>query len=558
MCLARRSPFVSLAAPLLFAACIGRAQGEPAAHAVAPAHHAEETSPATVPDGHGGLYVAFTALPASGNPPILVGHVGFDAFPDAGWTPTPMGNMFTVSDPIHVAVTPGDRVWVEPTWYVSAQTSTYLLRAVGSSGLLAPDPSLAASRDYSFASMLTLGSGRVLVTSKLSPAGGPYRVQLAFVETNGSLTEVATGIVIPGQWGEDPPPVVPDGTGGAWVIPVYLKAVTPFDREIGAIRVTSSGAAANSPACRAVCNTTRDQYEPVAALDGANGVFIAWSDKRDLTKGTDVYVSHLLADGTIGPGIPLLGLAVASLAGEQFQPQMVSDASGGAWLAWTDSRSGENDLYFTHLGTNGLPIASFPAGGRALCAATGSQVSSRLVADGEGGFYAVWLDARDGEIDLYGQHVNAAGDVVPGWVADGLPICTDGTPQGSPAVVLSSPHHALATWRDTRTGYGKMYAALLPDDASTTGVPPGAPARLALAPLANPARDGVELRVSSPGQGPIRVTLVDVGGRVCAEQLLAGPVRGERVRFDAPGAGLFFVRAEQRGALASGRVAVVR
>jgi len=97
----------------------------------------------------------------------------------------------------------------------------------------------------------------------------------------------------------------------------------------------------------------------------------------------------------------------------------------------------------------------------------------------------------------------------------------------------------------------------MPEDASVAGVPLGRAMHLSLAPLVNPARDGVELRLSSPDDGPIRVALVDVIGRVRAELILSGPVRDVRVRFDPPGPGLYFLKAEQRGALASGRVAVV-
>jgi hypothetical protein len=89
-------------------------------------------------------------------------------------------------------------------------------------------------------------------------------------------------------------------------------------------------------------------------------------------------------------------------------------------------------------------------------------------------------------------------------------------------------------------------------------VGPTARAPLALAPVANPSRDHVELRVSAPDEAPIRVAIVDVTGRIRAEQVLPGPARDLRVRFDAPGAGLYFLRAEQRGVLASARVAVVR
>ena len=543
-------------------------QPELAGHPVAPGHAAAEALPVTVPDGAGGVFVAFKGAPFDpnyGTPSVYVAHADASGEPFPGWTPVAIGSLYDYAQlpPILAATSPG-RAWVAPDIYFSAGCCTpYLVRAAGASGLTLPDSSQACGSDRRYNSLAEIGSGRMLVASKYGP-GGTGALSLAIVEATGELNQVPLPVGIPGSWNLSAlddwrgPVMLADGGGGAWVLCEFTTTNLPGDLDLAALRIAADGSSALSPSSRVVCAAQREQSEARPALDAAGGVFIVWTDRRDLTKAADVFASHLLADGSFAPGVPIQGRAIASLAGDQFQPQIAADGSGGAWLAWTDSRSGENDLYYTHIGPDCLPRPGFPAGGRALCAVAGSQIQPQIAADGEGGFYAVWLDQRDGELDLYGQHVHATGAVMPGWIDDGLPICTEGSAQASPSVVLSSPHHAIATWSDTRTGYEKVYAAALPEDGSTTGVPFGESPRLSLAPVVNPIRGSIELRVSSPDDGPIRVTLVDVSGRVRAEQVVAGPIQDARLRFDPPGPGLYFLRAEQRGGRTSGRVAVVR
>jgi hypothetical protein len=315
-----------------------------------------------------------------------------------------------------------------------------------------------------------------------------------------------------------------------------------------------------TPSHRVVCNAIRKQLDGVIAPDGSGGIYAAWTDRRDLTKSGDIFAQHVLADGSIAPGWLSQGRAIASFTGDQFMPSIVPDGAGGLWLAWIDSRSGENDLYYTRLGAGGVPAAGFPVGGRPLCAAAGSQVSVELVADGNGGFYAAWLDARDGEIDLYAQHIHATGVVMPGWITDGHPICTEPSVQGSPGLLVLSPGHVLATWNDTRQGSRKAYTALLPADGEVVGVPLLPRLALELRAGQDPARGAIDLVVSSGGADPVRVTLHDVAGRTLGERILEGPLHATPVRFDARGfgPGLYFARATRGATAATARVSLVR
>jgi hypothetical protein len=267
----------------------------------------------------------------------------------------------------------------------------------------------------------------------------------------------------------------------------------------------------------------------------------------------------MLANGSLATGWATGGKPLCTAAGEQTAPVMVSDDAGGAWLAWVDGRDTlGTDIYYTHVLANGTVAVGFPTGGKALCAAPGSQGSVQLARDGSGGCFAVWLDPRDGEVDLYGQHLDVGGNPTTGWVANGSPLSTDPTAQGSSAIERVSAGRAIVAWNDTRSGSLRVYALVLDATHGALDVPAPATTRIALAARANPAHGAVELRLDALEAGDVRVTLYDVGGRALAERTVAGPARTGAVRFDGLPPGLYFAVAGQRGAVASTRVAVVR
>ena len=65
-------------------------------------------------------------------------------------------------------------------------------------------------------------------------------------------------------------------------------------------------------------------------------------------------------------------------------------------------------------------MAAWPAFGRAISAAPGSQDDAMAATDGAAGAIVTWVDAASGVVDLFAQHVLASGSWIPrGRVAAG-------------------------------------------------------------------------------------------------------------------------------------------
>jgi hypothetical protein len=104
-------------------------------------------------------------------------------------------------------------------------------------------------------------------------------------------------------------------------------------------------------------------------------------------------------------------------------------------VAWSDGRTGASgaDIYVQHVDVTGG--VQWTAGGVRVCDAANVQDVPRVMADGLGGAAVVWRDYRAGaSCDLYGQHLDAAGQV-----AD---PCTGTTPlPAETPVAATAPHN---------------------------------------------------------------------------------------------------------------------
>jgi hypothetical protein len=253
------------------------------------------------------------------------------------------------------------------------------------------------------------------------------------------------------------PTIVASGAGGAIVTWSDLRNGVP---DIYAQHVLASGAVDGTwPADgRAVCTFNAEKSAAVSVSDGAGGAIVTWQDLRALSN-YDIYAQHLLASGVVDPGWPVDGRALCTAASNQQTPTIVADGAGGAIVTWQDRRNLLNyDIYAQHVLASGAVDGSWPADGRALCTASSDQTIPVIVTDGAGGAVATWNDQRNSNYDIFAQHVLASGAVDPAWPTDGRALCTLAGQQSNPAIVPDGASGTFVSWHDFRNGNFDIYA----------------------------------------------------------------------------------------------------
>ena len=203
-----------------------------------------------------------------------------------------------------------------------------------------------------------------------------------------------------------------------------------------------------------VCDEAHAQGALRLAATGA-AVIAVWEDAR--SDSGDVYAQSLDAGG--GPLWTLDGLAACAHAGRQFAPSLVADDSGGVIVAWLDRRDGANAaVYAQRLDPAGA--RRWAADGVPVCVVPGAHDAPLAITDGAGGAFVVWADARGG---YRANRVDREGALL--WNADGLPVCTPGTPRNLRAIP-DGDGGLLAAWdRTDGTGFFRDIYALRLDGA---------------------------------------------------------------------------------------------
>ncbi|MBI3193956.1 MAG: hypothetical protein HYZ34_05720, partial [Ignavibacteriae bacterium] len=204
----------------------------------------------------------------------------------------------------------------------------------------------------------------------------------------------------------------------------------------------------DSSANNAISSGSGEQEKPCIVSDGSGGAIMAWQDTRNAYGIYDIYAQRINAVGVVqwtAGGIPVTNAEFNQLA-----PFITSDGEGGAIIAWYDFRGGieQYDIYAQRVNASGA--VQWTTNGVAVSSALNNQDSLCLVSDGAGGAIIAWQDKRTGTTDIYAQRVNASGVVQ--WTADGVAISTATSYQQFPQMVSDGGGGAIITWYDYRNG----------------------------------------------------------------------------------------------------------
>jgi hypothetical protein len=297
--------------------------------------------------------------------------------------------------------------------------------------------------------------------------------------------------------------VVPDGNGG--VIVVWEDWRTG-NQDIYAQKISAEGKTVWKQNGIPVYSGEGDQYDPALISDGSGGFIVVWWDIS--TPDWNIFAQRIDSKGNTAWDSPI---PVCTAQGNQGGPTIVTDGNGGAFCVWSDYRNDPNfytkaQLYAQHIAADGATL--WQKDGIPICKLSVNQQQANCVSDGADGFIVIWWDDRDIFADIYAQRVNIDGKIL--WNKTGVPVCTEGGVQQIPMLVSDGAGGAITYWLDYREDFGDttedaIYAQRI--DANGTplwkenGVPVCDAGKEQITPRAVPAGVGNAIVVWSDARG---------------------------------------------------------
>jgi len=210
-----------------------------------------------------------------------------------------------------------------------------------------------------------------------------------------------------------------------------------------------------------------EQSAHQVASDGAGGLFVIWVDRRNNgTNKRDIYAQHLASDGSIYPGWPVDGKAIAAGTGDQWMATIMADGNGGAFIAWNDHTSADVqdiNVIMTRIDSAGNVVTGWPANGLVVVSAPDGQWRPRLSSDGNGGVFVAWIDERfqpdaaSINYDIFITRVDANGAFAAGWSTNGVSVVTQPNEQGGFSMIAAGDGGVIIAWHDGRNTSTSLY-----------------------------------------------------------------------------------------------------
>ncbi len=208
-----------------------------------------------------------------------------------------------------------------------------------------------------------------------------------------------------------------------------------------------------------------DQHAPVVAVHSGGNYVLTWSELEGYGYNSDVFFQRYDKGGT-----PLGGaVRVNDDPGKesQGQPAIAMDGNGNFIIAWTDSRAGNSDVYFQRYNSNGSTIGSNSRINDDDESNPASSTDPAIVVDAAGNFTITWSDDRNDDWDIYARRYNTI--VQP--LGDDFRVNDTGNQadQTSPSVAMDGNGKVIIAWEDRRNGNFDIYGQGIDADGNLLG-----------------------------------------------------------------------------------------
>ena len=279
------------------------------------------------------------------------------------------------------------------------------------------------------------------------------------------------------------PRIIPDGTGGAFIVfesDTNTRSICRATRLLSVIivaKVDPNGTVQWKKRISDATATSLYEYEPVrefdplAFSDGHGGAIIVWMADHDLHivyycfdsppdccwwMARDSYAQRIDADGNM-----LWGSTPVLICANNNNPQefrAAFDSLGATYLAWCDWKpyNSWSNIYAQKLDTSGHAL--WGPDGITVAAYSSLKVSPMILSDGVGGAVIAWKDDRDTNHEyykLYAQRVDSLGNST--WSTNGVAVSTSHGEKLGVGIILSGSNGYIIAWMDDMNGKPSLF-----------------------------------------------------------------------------------------------------
>lgn len=262
------------------------------------------------------------------------------------------------------------------------------------------------------------------------------------------------------------PIATPDGLGGAYL--VWEEKLYADRWVLLAQHINPQGAALWPAEGVRISLRPSDQRWPSASYDGQGGFISAWKDSRE--SASQVMAQRVDFQGNLIWGTQ--GRIVTAPAGNTpDRPVLDGGGDGSALLAWTAPQGGANGIFMQRVDASSGAVSWTPQG---VSVSPGSwdRWNPRILGDGEGGAWVAWIDYRNQiKWQAYVQHVGKDGK--PEWPAQAVAPGPGSGDQGHIVLAEDGQDGVFAAWLDNRSGTAGVYIQELDSDGQLLRGPEG-------------------------------------------------------------------------------------
>ncbi|UCE74295.1 MAG: exo-alpha-sialidase [Methanomassiliicoccales archaeon] len=205
------------------------------------------------------------------------------------------------------------------------------------------------------------------------------------------------------------------------------------------------------------------QYEPSMIVDNSGIIYIAWTDNRN--GNYNIFFAKSTNGGNTFSANKRVDDDDIADAG-QYEPSLAVDSGGNIYIAWMDNRNGNYDIYFTKSTDGGNTFSA----DKKINDDVGSayQSSPSIAVDGAGNIYITWRDNRNSDSDIYFANSMNGGNTFSGnkRVIDDV----SGAHQTAPSIAVDSASNIYIVWEDKRNGNYDIYFAKSTNGGNTFSV----------------------------------------------------------------------------------------